>query len=117
MDFKHLNYVQIIELAHNRSYEEICNMTILLKESIRQYFSRLLMDTDAENPKQCWYILDTPESVGLSDALKPTLVSMYQDPSEGYIYFLFEGCEEYESFDYYDISVLFDILSAIEREK
>lgn len=116
MDLKNLSYEQIIELAHNKSCEEIVNIALLLDESIRQYFSRLLVDTDAENPKQCYHIISTPEDMGLSDLEKPTLVSMYQDPSEGYIYLLFEGNEKYVELEELETHFAIYIIQQIDSD-
>lgn len=116
-DFSKLTEEQIVELAHNQSHQAILNISHFLEESIRQYFSRLLMDTDAENPLTCHYVIETPEDCGLSDLEKPTLISMYQDPTEGYMYFLFEGTEEYCDFEEFSLSALMLIINAIENNK
>ena len=109
-----MTHEQIIELGQNSSLEEIKNMVSIVRESIRQFFSRMLMDTSADNPKQCRITISTPEDMGLSDMLKPTVIAMYQDPVEGIIYFLFEGCSDYEEFDNIDNDTLMQIMEEIE---
>ena len=105
---------QIIELSQNRSLEEIKSMVSIVRESIRNFFSRMLMDTSADNPKQCRITIYTPEDMGLSDMLKPTVIAMYQEPVEGIIYFLFEGCSNYEEFDNIDNDILMQIMEEID---
>ena len=75
MKLTNLSDEQIIELGQNRSLEEIKNMLSIVRESIRQFFSRLLMDTSVDNPKQCRIIISTPEDMGLSELLKPTIIA------------------------------------------
>ena len=116
MKLTNLSDEQIIELGQNRSLEEIKNMLSIVRESIRQFFSRLLMDTSADNPKQCRIIISTPEDMGLSELLKPTIIAMYQEPTDGVIYFLFEGCSDYEEFDNFDNDALMQIMEEIEGE-
>lgn len=72
------------------------------------------MDTSADNPKQCRITISTSEDMGLSDMLKPTVIAMYQDPVEGIIYFLFEGCSDYEEFDNIDNDTLMQIMEEIK---
>ena len=109
-----MTHEQIIELGQNRSLEEIKNMDSIVRESIRQFFSRMLMDTSADNPKQCRITISTPEDMGLSDMLKQTVIEMYQDPVEGIIYFLFDGCSDYEEFDNIDNDTLMQIMEEID---
>lgn len=116
MKLTNLSDEQIIELGQNRSLEEIKNMLSIVRESIRQFFSRLLMDTSADNPKQCRITISTPEDMGLSELLKPTIIAMYQEPTDGVIYFLFEGCSDYEEFDNIDNDALMQIMEEIEEE-
>ena len=116
MKLTNLSDEQIIELGQNRSFEEIKNMLSIVRESIRQFFSRLLMDTNADNPKQCRITISTPEDMGLSELLKPTIIAMYQEPTDGVIYFLFEGCSDYEEFDNLDNDALMQIMEEIEGE-
>lgn len=70
---------KIKEDASKRYAESLDDFT----EASRQFLSRFLMDTSEENPYICddgWEILENP--------MRPiTLISMWQDPSEGILYF------------------------------
>lgn len=115
IDFANLKTDQVIEMAHNRTYGNIVGISLLLQESMRQYFQRMLADTSEESPLECNLIIDTTESQGLSEAEKPCIIGMYQDPNEGIVYFKFEGDEEHwYEIDYFTLDCQLDIIRAIE---
>jgi hypothetical protein len=71
----------------------------LKREQIRRKLSALLMDTDEQHPMECYYVVGDAYSCGLSTLLMPTIVSMFQEPSEGIIWFQFEGEQGLREFD------------------
>ena len=54
----------------------------LKREQIRRKLSALLMDTSEQNPMECYYVVGDAYSCGLSTLLMPTIISMFQEPSE-----------------------------------
>lgn len=113
--FSELNYEQLIELAHNKPYEEILGITRYLQECIRQYFQRMLSETSLDSPLKCNIIVDTHDSQGISELQKPCIIGMYQEEGEGIIYFEFEGDEEHwYELDDFDLEYQLDIIRAIE---
>ena len=113
-NFAKLTMDQLIELAHNKSYEEILGITRYLQECIRQYFQRMLADTSEESPLKCGILIETDDSQGISDGLKPHLIGMYQAEGEGIIYLNFEGDNSWYELEYFTLDCQLDILRAIE---
>lgn len=68
-------------------------------ESYRKILSKKLMDTNEGNQLKVYIPLENNESFGLSTLQLPTVVSIWQHPSEGIIYFKFEGQNDYIEFD------------------
>lgn len=68
-------------------------------EEIRHKLSALLMDTDEAHPLQCYIAIGEEEAMGLSSLQIPHVISMFQQPSEGIIWFNLEGVEEPIEFD------------------
>lgn len=79
------------------------------KEELRHNLSLLLMDTNITNPVNCDIIIGEKEAIGLSSLEMPKIVSIFQEPSEGIIWFQIEGIDELKEFD--DI---YDMLSKEE---
>jgi hypothetical protein len=75
---------------------EIMNKNI---EFYRKFLSKKLMDTNEENQLKVYIPLENDESFGLSTLQLPTVISIWQHPSEGIIYFKFEGQDDYVEFD------------------
>ena len=91
---------KIIQLAANKSAEEINIMyehckdqNDILIEAIRQNLSRILMDTNEDSKITCNIILEA-EAMGLSDLEKTNIVSAWQEPTEGTIWFNIYGSNE-----------------------
>lgn len=68
-------------------------------EFYRKFLSKKLMDTNEENQLKVYIPLENDESFGLSTLQLPTVISIWQHPSEGIIYFKFEGQDDYVEFD------------------
>ena len=114
-NFSELPYEQIIEMSNNQSYNDIISISMLLQESLRHYFSRMLMDTSEESPLECNLLIDTAESQGVCDLQKPHIIGMYQEATEGLIYLQFEGDEEHwYALDDITIDEQLEIAKAIE---
>lgn len=70
-----------------------------LRETIRQFLSVKLMDTD-ENHKMLVCIPLSFGAQGISTNDMITISAMYQDPKEGIILFYYAGCDaDYQEFD------------------
>ena len=82
---------------------------------VRQSISRILMDTSEENPKECHITLESPEDCGLSSLQLPTIIKVWQHPSEGWITFEFIGNyrKEFEELDIYE---MLQVLKGLEDE-
>ena len=69
------------------------------REQLRHQLSSILMDTSEESPMACRITIGESEACGLSSLELPTVVSAFQLPAEGIIYFGFEGVAEPMEFD------------------
>lgn len=69
------------------------------KEELRHKLSLLLMDTNATNPVNCDIIIGEEEAIGLSSLEMNRIVSIFQELSEGIIWFQIEGIDELKEFD------------------
>jgi hypothetical protein len=81
-----------------------------VREMIRYYFSRNLMDTSAENQMKVDIVMETDETFGLSTNDMLRIVSIWQHPSEGIITFVLNGGEEID-FDDIEISTLLKVMT------
>ena len=79
------------------------------KEELRHNLSLLLMDTNITNPVNCDIIIGEEEAIGLSSLEMPKIVSIFQEPSEGIIWFQIEGIDELKEFD--------DIYNMLSKEE
>ena len=109
IETKNKTYSEIKEYF-NSSYDEDT-----MREMLRNYFSRNLMDTNQDNIIKCEFPLDSEESFGLSTLQMPWVKGMWQHQSEGYIMFVFEG-DDYE-LEMDDLSVyeLIQILDHVHK--
>lgn len=107
MDKKTLN-------SNNRSTEEIREMYDTLVESIRHNVSLKLMDTNEENPLEVYIPLEYG-AMGLSTLQMPTVVKLWQHPTEGLISFCYEGDDNEMDFDSLGIEDKIQIVEDLER--
>ena len=82
-------------------------------ESYRKFLSKKLMDTNEENQLKVYIPLENDESFGLSTLQLPTVISIWQHPSEGIIYFKFEGQNDYVEFDDMELECLDQIIKEL----
>ena len=82
-------------------------------ESYRKILSKKLMDTNEENQLKVYIPLENEESFGLSTLQLPTIISMWQHPSEGIIYFKFDGQSDYVEFDDMELEYLDQIIKEL----
>ena len=85
-----------------------------VREMIRFYFSRHLMDTSAENQMKVNIVFETDETFGLSTNNMLRIISVWQHPSEGLITFVLDGGGEID-FDDVEISTLFKIMEDFDE--
>ena len=110
---------KIIKLAMNKSVEEINEMYRkyndqheVLVEAIRQNLSRTLMDTNENDKIACCVVIECG-AMGISDAEKTTIVSAWQEPAEGTIWFNIYGCDEEINLDDIELEDQIRILNGI----
>lgn len=72
------------------SFSQYQYLEKMIRESMRKYLSKTLMDTSEQNPLQCTIVLQTSEGFGLSTLNYPWIYKMWQDPIEGIIYFSYD---------------------------
>ena len=82
-------------------------------ESYRKILSKKLMDTNEENQLKVYIPLENDETFGLSSLELPTIINMWQHPSEGIIYFKFEGQDDYVEFDDMEFKYLDQIIKEL----
>ena len=95
---------EIMEEAMNKTYEEIELMNIVIRESIRLYFSRKIADLGENGIINQAFLLEPPDSFGISDNQKPC-VTRIEESNEGIITFNIADDGEYD-FDNMDIDSL-----------
>lgn len=82
-------------------------------ESYRKFLSKKLMDTNEKNQLKVYIPLENDETFGLSSLQLPTVISIWQHPSEGIIYFKFDGQDDYIEFDDMDLEYLDQIIKEL----
>lgn len=107
-----------IEQGINKSYVEIRKMYDIVKSSIRQYFSRMLMDYDENNRLDCFYpIFRNQDYFGLGELEKPFINQMYQ-MNDGTIWLHIDGMlDTWNELDDFDIEDIVEFIGNIENEK
>ena len=84
------------------------------RETLRHKLSAILMDTCEEKPIHCNIIIGEEQAMGLSSLQMPTIISAFQLPSEGIIYFNIEGFHEPVEFDDLYIKDLMKIFEELQ---
>lgn len=98
--------------AINDEYNKLKEIERKLREELRHIYSPILMDTDEDNPMECDIPLER-DYFGISTLEMPHVTGVWQDPSEGWIYFIFDdnGCPC--DFDNMDTKDLLDVLASL----
>ena len=82
------------------TYEQYQYLETMVRESMRRYLSRLLMNTSEEKPHRQDICLITEQGFGLSSLNFPWIYKIWQNQTEGTIYFEFDKVgEEVVEFD------------------
>lgn len=89
--------------TNNRSIKEIEQMYNELTQCVRHYVSAKLIDTSEDNKMEVNIELDGGDC-GLSSLEKPTIVSIWQHPTEGWIDVLFSDSDIPVDWDYLDMA-------------
>lgn len=84
------------------------------RETLRHRISGILMDTDEQHPIACNITIGEEQAMGLSSLQMPTIISAFQLPSEGIIYFNIEGFHEPVEFDDLHIKDLMKIFEELQ---
>jgi hypothetical protein len=71
-----------------------------IKQMIRNYFSRQLMDTNENEKMDVDIVVDVEDAMGLSSLELPNIIKMWQHPTEGWITFETYGGGEYDFDDW-----------------
>lgn len=111
-----MNYEEIINSGMNKSIQDLEEEFDILWESIRQWFSRFLMDHEENNKLECSYpIFRNRDYFGLSENDMPYVDIMYTD-NEGlsYIHIYGEDELEFHEISEYDIEDLFELMKQME---
>ena len=96
-----------------KMYEDLREKEEELREAIRMFLSRTLMDYSYPNFYECDIPIESRETFGLSSLQMPWIVKMWQDECEGVIYFIFDGGREME-FDEMETNELMQIVEAFK---
>lgn len=83
-------------------------------EKLRRRLSALLMDTDEQHPMRCNVLIGESEAQGLSSLELPTVVSIFQQPCEGIIWFNIYGCDKPMEFDSMNIEDIKKVIKYLE---
>lgn len=109
-----------LESCANKSVAEINAEAVkmnkyesLVRQMIRDYFSRLLASTSEDNPLLVNISIEVKDSFGLSSLNLPRLTEMWQHPSEGWITFVIDDVET--DFDIMYTDDLIYILNQLEN--
>ena len=87
-----------------------------LRNELRRALSAILMDTDEEHPMKVDITLDEDRFCGLSSLELPHISRMWQDPSEGWIYFDMDGYGDAIDFDFLWTTELIQIFEELSSE-
>lgn len=106
--------------TQNRSLSDIISMhdrilkeDEILRKSVREKVSALLMDTSEDDPLNIEIVIDDSEFFGMCELEKPCINSIWQDPSEGWIYVQFEGYGNPTDFDYLSTHEQVEVLKGL----
>ena len=87
-----------------------------IEQIIRQSVSKLLMNTSEDQSLDCEIVIEPIEAVGLSSLLLPRINKIWQNPSEGWIEFTYEGNDSIYEFDSLEINEMLQVLKGLEDE-
>lgn len=126
-EYDDYNEEETFDLCANKSIAEIQQMfdndwdEEIIRQTIRYYFSALLMNYDEDEPleedyngKPLWVLAETDEDCGLSDLEKMHIIKFSQTPCEGYINFWVEGEDDWSDIDRFNIKEQFAILKELD---
>ena len=90
-----MNEQELFDLTANKKREEIIafyneeysKAETIMREMCRKYLSRLLMDTNEENKLVCEITIEPEGAFGMSSLEMPCIISAWQEPSDGTIWF------------------------------
>lgn len=85
-----------------------------LRQMIRNYFSRQLMDTNEVDKMDVDIVVDVEDAMGLSSLELPNIIKMWQHPTEGWITFETYGGGEYD-FDDWTTKELVQIMNDFDE--
>lgn len=87
-----------------------------IKQIIRQSVSKLLINTSEEQPLECEIVIEPIEAVGLSSLLLPRINKIWQECSEGWIRFTYEGSDTINEFDSFELNEMLQVLKGLEDD-
>lgn len=83
----------------NKTIKDLLKMQEELNQSIRNFYSRNLIDTSSNNPLNVSITLTIPDTFGLSSNDMLRIEKIWQHPTEGYIDMKIYGSETILSFE------------------
>lgn len=95
-------------------YNDLVDMEQEVREMIRFFLSRKLMDTSEDNKLECDIALETDDCFGLSSLNLPWVTSMWQHPTEGYITFDIDDGRSERDFDELSTEELMTIIKYVD---
>lgn len=84
------------------------------REILRRHFSALLMNTDNEHHLKCNITIED-DAMGLSTLQMPKVIGVFQEPTEGIIWFYIEG-DCLVEFDDIETNDLINILNTLKEQ-
>ena len=85
------------------------------REDLRHKLSAILMDTDEQHSLECNVLIGESEAQGLSSLELPLVTSVFQQPSEGIIWFNIYGCKNPIEFDDMNLEDIINIINYFEN--
>lgn len=85
------------------------------REDLRHKLSAILMDTDEQHPLECNILIGESEALGLGSLELPLVTSVFQQPSEGIIWFNIYGCIYPIEFDDMNLEDIINIINYFEN--
>ena len=85
------------------------------REDLRHKLSAILMDTDEQHPLECNVLIGESKAQGLSSLELPLVTSVFQQPSEGIIWFNIYGCKYPIEFDDMNLEDIINIINYFEN--
>lgn len=95
-------------------FNDFVPMELNIRQMIRYYFSRQLMETNEVDKMEVDIVVDVEDTTRLSSLELPNIIKMWQHPTEEWITFETYGGEEYD-FDDWTTRELVQIMNDFDK--